>query len=333
MITSTDSQSPGMRDDRRGTVQRQARKALLRELAGLLVSFGAVAMALHLQGVGSAQFAYVTLVLAALAEILFLWRSVWAALALVAVSRTLPGRLHLILGTAVATWGTRSARRSVAGIATTTALAGTLFSGAALADTGTTTDTTEYLWSSSTTTAEYVHPLDTALSGGVPSRTAASDSSPSASTDSVFPGSGEFEAARETEVASQPPAQRLEPASDLQQMPPSTPSLTATPPPISDTLSSRLSTKPSTRDMSTPVLLPSSNGDSVDLSTAYTVAEGDCLWDIAATMLGENASDSEIDALWRDIYDANELVIGYDPNHIEPGMILETIPLPASSSK
>ena len=85
-----------MRDDRRGTVQRQARKALLRELAGLLVSFGAVAMALHLQGVGSAQFAYVTLVLAALAEILFLWRSVWAALALVAVSRTLPGRLHLI---------------------------------------------------------------------------------------------------------------------------------------------------------------------------------------------------------------------------------------------
>jgi hypothetical protein len=115
VITSTDSQSPGMRDDRRGTVQRQARKALLRELAGLLVSFGAVAMALHLQGVGSAQFAYVTLVLAVLAEILFLWRSVWAALALVAVSRTLPGRLHLILGTAVATWGTRSARRSVCG--------------------------------------------------------------------------------------------------------------------------------------------------------------------------------------------------------------------------
>ena len=345
MITSTDSQSPGMRDDRRGTVQRQARKALLRELAGLLVSFGAVAMALHLQGVGSAQFAYVTLVLAALAEILFLWRSVWAALALVAVSRTLPGRLHLILGTAVATWGTRSARRSVMGVATTTALAGTLFSGVALADVGTNTDTADYLWASSTTTAEYTHPLDSALSSAAPSGPAALNSTQSANMDNVVLGFEEFEEAHVAVAESQPPAPapapKLDQVSGVEQMPPSMPrqtlpstrSLTSPSTPFSDMLSSRPSPRPSTRAMSTPDPLPSSSGDSVHLPTAYTVVEGDCLWDIAQAMLDESASNSEIDALWREIYYANELVIGSDPNQIEPGMILETTPYPTSSSE
>ena len=353
MVTSSGSRNVGMQKDHSGTIQRQARKALLREFAGLLMSFGAVTVALQLHGANLGEFEPMVLGLAILAEVLFLWRFVWAALALVAVSSALPKRLHLALGTAIETWGTRSARRSVMGVATTTALAGTLFSGVALADAGTTTDTADYLWASSTTTAEYTHPLDSALSSAAPSGPAALNSTQSANMDNVVLGFEEFEEAHVAVAESQPPAPapapKLDQVSGVEQMPPSMPrqtlpstrrqtlpsthSLTSPSTPFSDMLSSRPSPRPSTRAMSTPDPLPSSSGDSVHLPTAYTVVEGDYLWDIAQAMLDESASNSEIDALWREIYYANELVIGSDPNQIEPGMILETTPYPTSSSE
>ena len=351
MVTSSGSRNVGMQKDHSGTIQRQARKALLREFAGLLMSFGAVTVALQLHGANLGEFEPMVLGLAILAEVLFLWRFVWAALALVAVSSALPKRLHLALGTAIETWGTRSARRSVMGVATTTALAGTLFSGVALADVGTNTDTADYLWASSTTTAEYTHPLDSALSSAAPSGPVPLNSTQSASMDNAFLDFEEFDEAPVAVAESQPPAPapKLDKVSGVEQMPPSMPrqmppsmprqtlpstrSLTSPSTPFSDMLSSRPSPRPSTRAMSTPDPLPSSSGDSVHLPTAYTVVEGDCLWDIAQAMLDESASNSEIDALWREIYYANELVIGSDPNQIEPGMILETTPYPTSSSE
>ena len=108
MVTSSGSRNVGMQKDHSGTIQRQARKALLREFAGLLMSFGAVTAALQLHGANLGEFEPMVLGLAILAEVLFLWRFVWAALALVAVSSALPKRLHLALGTAIETWGTRS---------------------------------------------------------------------------------------------------------------------------------------------------------------------------------------------------------------------------------
>ena len=51
---------------------------------------------------------------------------------------------------------------------------------------------------------------------------------------------------------------------------------------------------------------------------AYTVAKGDCLWNIAKRFYG-NGSKYTV------IYDANKGVIGGNPNRIYPGQVL-TIP-------
>ena len=55
---------------------------------------------------------------------------------------------------------------------------------------------------------------------------------------------------------------------------------------------------------------------------AHTVVPGDCLWDIAKHLLGEDATDQEIDDLWRRIYALNQDLIGDDPDLIEPDQIL-----------
>lgn len=54
----------------------------------------------------------------------------------------------------------------------------------------------------------------------------------------------------------------------------------------------------------------------------YIVEPGDSLWRIARSILlerGENATGRDIAAFWPLIYEANEDVIGSDPNLIHPG--------------
>ena len=65
-----------------------------------------------------------------------------------------------------------------------------------------------------------------------------------------------------------------------------------------------------------------------DRPTAPTVvvAPGDTLWAIAARTLGAGATDAEIDARWRLLYDLNRAEIGTDPDLIHPAQRLEVLP-------
>jgi hypothetical protein len=59
---------------------------------------------------------------------------------------------------------------------------------------------------------------------------------------------------------------------------------------------------------------------------SIVVAPGDSLWTIAAEQLGPDASDAEIDACWRRLYDLNRAAIGPDPDLIHPAQRLEVLP-------
>ena len=59
------------------------------------------------------------------------------------------------------------------------------------------------------------------------------------------------------------------------------------------------------------------------------VRKGDCLWTLAAEVLGRGASDADIDRYWRTIYAANRDVVGGDPDLIFPGQVL-VLPEPNS---
>lgn len=52
------------------------------------------------------------------------------------------------------------------------------------------------------------------------------------------------------------------------------------------------------------------------------VAPGECLWDLAATRLGRDATNAQIAAEWQRWYAANRSVIGPDPDLIHPGQRL-----------
>jgi nucleoid-associated protein YgaU len=62
-------------------------------------------------------------------------------------------------------------------------------------------------------------------------------------------------------------------------------------------------------------------------AATYTVAPGDCLWSIAARLLGAGATAGVIDRGWRAIYAANVGAVGADPNLIHPGLVLALPPL------
>lgn len=67
------------------------------------------------------------------------------------------------------------------------------------------------------------------------------------------------------------------------------------------------------------------------VSNTYAVVAGDCLWNIAASHLPQNATDYDIDSLWREIYAQNLDLIGGNPDQIEPGMVLR-LPRTAQSA-
>ncbi len=61
---------------------------------------------------------------------------------------------------------------------------------------------------------------------------------------------------------------------------------------------------------------------SLQAPATFTVAPGDCLWSIAEALLPSGVPDSQIDATWRALYEANASVIGSDPSLIHPGTVL-----------
>lgn len=59
----------------------------------------------------------------------------------------------------------------------------------------------------------------------------------------------------------------------------------------------------------------------------YTVEAGDTLWDIAAAQLvPAERSAATIHRYWQQVYRANRLVVGADPDVIRPGMRLAVVP-------
>src|SRR5690242_7893463 len=65
-------------------------------------------------------------------------------------------------------------------------------------------------------------------------------------------------------------------------------------------------------------------------TTTYVVRPGDCLWRIAARVLGPGATNRAVDAGWRAIYAENRASIGADPGLIHPGLVLTLPPLAAT---
>lgn len=65
-----------------------------------------------------------------------------------------------------------------------------------------------------------------------------------------------------------------------------------------------------------------STNEAVTGAVVITVAEGDSLWKIAQRHLGNEATDAQIDAAWRQWHEHNAEEIGPDPNLIFPGMKL-----------
>jgi nucleoid-associated protein YgaU len=84
-------------------------------------------------------------------------------------------------------------------------------------------------------------------------------------------------------------------------------------------------------DPAPPTVAPSPSvaprPDAVPLPTtpsrSYVVKRGDCLWSIAAGVLGPGMPARSIDRGWRQIYAANRAAIGDNPNLIHIGLTLE----------
>lgn len=72
-----------------------------------------------------------------------------------------------------------------------------------------------------------------------------------------------------------------------------------------------------------PVKRPAAQPVALASPAPITVRAGDSLWSIASDRLGPHASAADIDAAWRELYAANRLVVGTDPDLILPGLDLE----------
>ncbi|RRC94979.1 LysM peptidoglycan-binding domain-containing protein [Schaalia canis] len=79
--------------------------------------------------------------------------------------------------------------------------------------------------------------------------------------------------------------------------------------------------------LSTDMLRTPNSADRESSSRSHIVREGECLWDIAAALLGEQSSDAAINDAWQRLYSLNRTTIGSNPDLILPGTVLT---LPAS---
>lgn len=83
---------------------------------------------------------------------------------------------------------------------------------------------------------------------------------------------------------------------------------------------------PGLRQPSAPIPAPAASPS----APTYVVRPGDCLWRIAARLLGPGASNADLDAGWRALYAANRASIGDDPGLIHPGLVLTLPPMPVA---
>lgn len=106
------------------------------------------------------------------------------------------------------------------------------------------------------------------------------------------------------------------PAAGAEQAPPAT---TTQPPDPSQA--------PPSGDPAAPEASPGADDASATGSATYTVTSGDCLWSIAAALLGPGASLADIADAVDDLWLANAAVIGADPDRLLPGQVLQ-LPFP-----
>jgi Tfp pilus assembly protein FimV len=106
------------------------------------------------------------------------------------------------------------------------------------------------------------------------------------------------------------------------------PAQAETPPPMIRLATPAAGDTPRTPSLPTapaPASAPASASASAS-AVVYVVVGGDSLWAIAerhlASRTGRTPSSSEIDRLWREIYEANHEIIGSDPDLIFPGQHL-----------
>ena len=179
--------------------------------------------------------------------------------------------------------------------------------------------------------------LATATSVAMPSVASADTSlrgwleSPSVPTTVVAPATDSASAQPPAPPGAQPP-----PADQPHPAPVATPSPSAAPvlhprrpatPPISAPTPSTSPVRSTGRAVSPPAAAAADPPARVQRPVQYVVVAGDCLWDIAAQLVGPRASNAAVDRGWRAIYAANRAAIGDDPGLIHPGLVLTIAPL------
>ena len=174
--------------------------------------------------------------------------------------------------------------------------------------------------------------LATATSVAMPSVASADTSlrgwlvSPSVPTTVLAPATGSASAAPPAPTAVQPPPPPVatpipSAAPVLHPRRPVTPPTSAPPAARTPPTSAVRPTAPAVPAPSPPAAVPAAG----ERPVRYVVVAGDCLWDIAARLIGPSASNAATDRGWRAIYAANRDAVGDDPSLIHPGLAL-TIP-------
>ena len=178
--------------------------------------------------------------------------------------------------------------------------------------------------------------LATATSVAMPSVASADTSlrgwleSPSVPTTVVAPATDSASAPPLAPPADQPPPAPVatpspSPAPVLHLRLPATPPTSAPAPARTPSTTTMRPTAPAVPAPSPPAGAAADPPAAGERSVQYVVVAGDCLWDIAARLIGPSASNAAIDRGWRAIYAANRAAIGDDPGLIHPGLVL-TIP-------
>lgn len=212
------------------------------------------------------------------------WNALWALIALLAQTHTLPTQARLVALKVARICGTGRAQRIIARSLASSAIGASIFTvgtGAAFAlpnTDPTSADPASFTWIWE-----------------------ASDSKDSVSPHTKAP----------SDSLSTSPSQGVDSTSATERQ---SPSATRTPTPP---------TASSTDHLHAHKEQPShTNTDESSTLATCTVLPGDTLWDIARTQLLPDTDVEKIDAMWRKIYSLNADTIGSDPNLIRPGQTL-----------